>query len=313
MPILPSRQREAKELIAGLGDSRAARRDAAVARLTLLGERCVPPLIAASDSPEAVVRAGALDALDRIRSRRALPAFLAHLADPDPRVAGRAVEALGRLHADGAQEAFEPLVALLLDEERPEGLRLSALEALRALPPRDLRPLLGRVRQSPRRRLARAAAALEGGEPPPEDREPAIRAMTIPALHRALVRLGGEGRGTVATASAKAQIHLTLARLDSRIALYDLREMLEARPVRAAGDLLDAAAGIGDKTLAPTIVALVRDEPGLLLPCAQAFDSIVRRESLRRDSAVFKKLGPEGRRALDRLWASRPRLSSKKS
>jgi hypothetical protein len=88
--------------------------------------------------------------------------------------------------------------------------------------------------------------------------------------------------------------------------------MLEARPVRAAGDLLEAAAKVGDKTFVPAIVTLARDEPGLLQPCAGAFGEIAARESLRRSSAVLKKLPPESQQALDRLWASRARLSSKK-
>jgi hypothetical protein len=101
----------------------------------------------------------------------------------------------------------------------------------------------------------------------------------------------------------RAVAHVALANRDSRIALYDLREMLEARPLRAAGRLLEAAGAIGDRSLVPTLARLAADEPGLSEPCAAAFARIVRRESLRRTGAA-RGVKPEHREALARLWAA---------
>ena len=98
---------------------------------------------------------------------------------------------------------------------------------------------------------------------------------------------------------AKARIHLELAGIGSRIALYDLREMLSARPVRAAPTLLEAASRIGDATLVP---ALAADEAATADLCAAALASIVRREGLRRSSRVVKSVRREHQAALDRLW-----------
>jgi HEAT repeat protein len=276
-----------------------------VARLTLLGERAVGALAAAAESPDPVVRLGAVDALDRIGSRRGLPALMQALGDGDTRVSILAVQALGRLHAGGLPDAFEPLVGLLVDEDASEDLRLHALDAIRGLDDREMRPLLTRLLQTPHPRLRRAAASLErrkgrsegGGDQ---------SVPTIPDLHREIQELSAGGRpGTPATARAKARIHVALARLDSRIALYDLREMLESRPVRDAGDLLEAAALIGDRSMLPVVVALAHDEPGLLEPSARAFARIVERERISRGSSLLRTIPHEQRSTFEELWRSR--------
>jgi len=107
---------------------------------------------------------------------------------------------------------------------------------------------------------------------------------------------------------SRARLHLALARLESRIALYDLREMLEARPLRSAGELLEAAQLIGDKSFVPPLARLAAEEPGLVDLCVAAFGAIAGRESLERKSAVTRGVKPEHRAALDGLWtASRGR------
>lgn len=304
MPIVPSKAHETKTLIARLADPRPAGREAAVARLTLLGERAVPALAAAAESSDPIVRLGAIDALDRIGSRRGLDTLRRTLGDGDLRVASLAVLALGRLHDDGAQDAFEPLVRLLVDERAREELRLHALDSLRGLPERELRPLVARLAQTRRPRLRRAVGLLaHGGEPRETEDERAVR--TIPALHREIQQLGsGTRRTTAATAQAKARIHVALARLESRIALYDLREMIEGRPVRAAGDLLEAASLIGDKSILRAVVDLAHDEAGLLEPCAKAFGRIVERERITRRSALLRAMDPGRRATAEKLWES---------
>jgi HEAT repeat protein len=331
MPIVPSKASETKALIAALDDRRPARREAALARLTLLGERSLPYAVEALRSPSPLVRMGALSMLERAGTNRALPHALPLLADADeavaaraaqvaashldprtvkalrkalrtrgPEVARAAAEALVRLFDLGLVEALEPLLDALFDEGAVDEVRLVALGVVARLPAEESAPLLTRLAGTTSRRMSRAVASHRG--PPPSDHAP-----SIPALHREIERLSAAGSGQTepgAAAAAKADVHLALARLDSRIALYDLREMLEARPVRSAGVLLQAAGLIGDKSLVATLARLAAEEPGLLEPCAEAFGAIVRRSSLRRTSASMRVVKAAHQPALARLWAA---------
>jgi hypothetical protein len=328
MPIVPSRAGEIKELIATLGDGRPARRDAALARLTLIGERCVPQTLAALKSRTAAVRLGALAILERVASPRVVPEIAPVLADAEDSVAARGAQALAvlggaeaaqalegvlrsprlavalaaaegliRLQDRGVSEALEPLLGILFDEGGQDDVRLVAFASLARLPRAERAPLLKRLSGTRSVRLARAAA----GRPGPEG------VTAIPDLHREIERLremGGPAMTPAARDESRARLHLALARLDSRIALYDLREMLEARPLRAAGELLEAAQLIGDKSFIPPLARLAFEEPGLVGLCVAAFSAITRRESLERKSAVTRGVRPEHRAALDRLWTA---------
>jgi HEAT repeat protein len=129
---------------------------------------------------------------------------------------------------------------------------------------------------------------------------------SIPPLLRALQRLDASTRGgrtgANAVADVKARIHLALAALDSRVALYDLREMLLEPPSGATPVLLDAAARIGDKTLVPALARLAAREGRTRTECASALGAIVRREKLRRSSPAVKGLRPPDRAALEAIW-----------
>ena len=124
-------------------------------------------------------------------------------------------------------------------------------------------------------------------------------------LGRALERLSQpieDERPRAERALAKGRVHVALAALDSRLALFDLREMLRARPVRALESLLEAAASVGDATVVPALVALAAESPALLEVCAGPFAAIARRTRMRRTSAVLKSIRPEHRVALRALW-----------
>lgn len=298
MPIVPSRSRRIQELLARLGSPVAAERDAAVAGLTLLGSRVVEPLGAFLPAAERAARLGAVDVLDRLEDRAALPLLLDLARDTHEPVARRALEAAGarqdaraasglaallgpeapasrrraaaralaRLLAGGLVEALDPLAARLLDEREEAGLRVAILEDLLALEP----PL------SP----------------------------AIPKLLRALEGLGPVRRGRTEAASlrARAAIHEALAALDSRAALYDLRETIEAHPRGVMPAFLRAAGRIGDASIVPALARAVAEDPPLLEPCAEAFAAIVAREKLKRTARSGKAARPEHRAALDRLW-----------
>jgi hypothetical protein len=141
-------------------------------------------------------------------------------------------------------------------------------------------------------------------------RSPAL----LPVLVRRLEALRAETttRGIEATSRAKARLHLVLGALGSRLALHDLREMLKARPVYAARDLLAAVELVGDASFVEALAALAADEPRLVERTATAFRAIVGREKLRRTSRTVKALGPRRKAALELLWPE-PAASSRGS
>jgi hypothetical protein len=164
-----------ERLLASLASTRSAERDSAVARLTLLGKRTVDPILGLLKSAPPPVVCQALTVLEQVRAERALPAICDLAAHSDPVVAGRAIEALGTfdssatalahlLHSAplplrpvvveslrqllnaGSPAARDALGGFLHEEGSPEDLRLAALEALAALPSKDLVSILKRLR-----------------------------------------------------------------------------------------------------------------------------------------------------------------------
>jgi HEAT repeat protein len=135
----------------------------------------------------------------------------------------------------------------------------------------------------------------------------------IPALQAALERLGPlrHGRTDPDSLRARAAIHEALAALDSRVALYDLRETLLARPRAVLPALLRAAGRIGDASVVPALARLVAGDATLRDACAEALAAIVVREKLRKTSAALRAVRPGDRPAFDLLWerakAGRPR------
>jgi hypothetical protein len=321
------------------GATRAARL-AALEVLEGIGDRAavLQILDLAGDTDDAVALR-ALEAAGSRPDRRAVPALAAILERPAPAARRRgAALALARLQAAGLVEALDPLAARLLDEREDAGLRVAILDSLLTLQPRPaprtLRPLLSRLASSSDPELAaRARTAKDArGHPPAGSRgqtvderllaelieagpsTPAAERVTaalarrgapaIPSLQKALERLGSLRRGRTDPASlrARAAIHEALAALDSRVALYDLRETLQARPPAVMPALLRAAGRIGDASIVPVLARVVAEETALLDPCADALAAIVARERLRRTSAALRAVRPEHRTAFDLLW-----------
>lgn len=280
----------------------------------------------------------AMEAVGGRPDPRAAKALARVLAGPAPASRRRgAALALVRMQAAGLVEALDPLAARLLDEREEAGLRVAILEALRAqeppLLPATLRPLLKRLAASADPQLAARARSTTDAHVSLErlvdelvasgrSAEGVARttaalagrgAPAIPALQKALERLGpvGRGGGDASSLRARAAIHETLAALDSRVALYDLRETIATRPRAVMPTLIRAAGRVGDGSLVPVLARAVAEDTALLDACAGALAAIVAREKLRKTSAACKSVRPDDRGAFLLLWerakAPRPR------
>ena len=305
----------------GAGDSPA--REAAVARLTVIGDRAVPRLsaLAADESAPADQCAAALNVLGAIGGTRAARTALALVDARESAVALAAIGALARVVAGAGQQAadaLDRLSGLVLDAGAPLARRLAALEALEGLPARQLRPIHEALARDPASRLVARVVRRQGGVLAPLDelvddglpddvrlvsaivRDDAA-STRVTALRRA-VEAVREKEGTcgpderAAWTAVRGQLHQALAARGSRIALYDLRETLE----RAGGPLpvafLAAAGAVGDaRCLEPVAKAWVAAASGDRWwrdHLEDVFRTIVRREGLTRaDPTLVRILG----------------------
>jgi HEAT repeat protein len=307
-------------LIADLSSDRAVARDAAVARLTVVGGRAVDRLVAVLDAaPSTVAAVAALRALEAIGDARALPAILRAAGSADPGVAAAAVAAAAP-HLDGSRgpDVLDRLTAVALDRARPDEVRVAALDAIARLDARTIGPLFAKLAKDPSEAVRRCAAA--GGRTTREDApgllaEAAARGLPDdPALlRRALADAGAAARLTdllrivervrereatepptrrAEWLTTRAAAHAALAARNSRLALYDLREALESAKAPLPVEFLAALGRIGDASCVEPIAAAyarARDAwwRGHL---ADAFQAIVKREGLTRRHAAIKRI-----------------------
>jgi HEAT repeat protein len=321
-----------------LGDAKVTGRLAALELLERQGEpRGLACVLALTRDPHEDVARRAIEVATTFPEPRTAEALRFVLKSGSPPRRRAAVLGLGKLHGLGLVEAVEPLLRLVLDTDEEEVLRLDALESLSSLDRRALLPALQTLATDRSPAVARAAAGLSGrisGVKRAEsvsvtgaDISTLLAALVSPrtspakvsAVVDALVKrrspalLALLGRrlealeaaadpGAEMTARSKARLHRALGALGSRLALHDLRQMLKARPLHAARDLLAAAGLVGDASLVPVLAALAADEPRLVESAATALQAIAHRERLRRTSRVVRALGPEHKAALLALW-----------
>jgi HEAT repeat protein len=298
MPVKASAARTIVALVGDLSSTSATVREAAIARLTVIGARAVKPLISLVESSASVrVRVGALRALDAIGDPRALPPGLGAIDDRDSSVAVAAVGVARRFLRDArGAAAVDRLTAVALDRARPDVVRTAALHALHDLDRKTIAPLL--------KSLARDPIVAMSAEPPVDS------AMSI---QETIVRRGADlplgellrfvelardrdaaapPGGRVEWAAARAAAHLELAKRGSRIALYDVREWLEAARQPLPADALAALSTVGDAScLEPIAKAHARSrDASWRQRLADAFRAVTTRERLTRRHAVIKKI-----------------------
>jgi hypothetical protein len=316
-----SSSREIDALVADLGSDRSVTREAAVARLTIIGVRAVARLTAIARSNEpAEARIAALRTLDAIGDPRGRAAVFAALADAEDAVASAAaMAARGYLHGPHGADALDHLTRTVLDRARSGKARAAAVRAVGELDAATIAPLVealqgdtdAEVRAAiaaahagaTERDPAAALAAAADGELPDDPhmlRDAVTQAgadAALPVLLRVVeavrAREGAEPAPTRAGwTAARAAAHLALAGRGSRIALYDLRESLAPADARLPVELLSALTMVGDVTcLEPIAAAHARTHDAWWREhLAAAFQAIVQREGLTRRHAALKKI-----------------------
>ncbi len=292
MVIRRSSAREVSALLQDLESGSAAARDAAVARLSVIGTRAVEGLLGLLRTTGSVpARAGALAALEAIGDPRAADPALACLEDPDDAVREAAAAVLrGLLESERGASVLDRLAAIAVDPALPDRPRLAALDSLRHVQGPALELISARLRNDPSVavRATVTGAGRSAVRPPLESLEQAASGhlpdhpdplrqwlaaagaeAPLPTLHSIVQRVRERERESADRTrraewmTARAAAHQVLAARGSTVALYDLRETIESGEP-APVEMLAAIADIGDKTCLEPIAAaytrLVQEE-----------------------------------------------------
>jgi hypothetical protein len=326
--IKRSSAREIDALLTDLDADDDVRREAAIARLAVIGARAVSGLIdvlRGTSSPR--TRVAALQALEPVQDPRALDAALACLCLSDATVAVQAVNVVRRhLTTGDGPRAIDRLAAIAVDPTQAQILRLAAIDALADMPGRTVQPMWRRLRDDQDPHIAhrgRQALGLAQPDPDPSAVLDAAAAGTLPEdprlLKTAIVLLGGgtplpalhrvlqavrASEGTEADEAriaewrgARAALHQVLATRASSVALYDARETLEQATGPLPVGFAAALAAIGDRTclnaIAGAYTKAARSTGGKdwwHAHLAHAFREIVRREGLTERHAALKQV-----------------------
>jgi hypothetical protein len=285
---------EVARLLEQLTGHDPVRRDAAVARLRVLGARAVPVLLAfVTSGAAAAARAAALAALEGSEDVRAVGVARQALAGGDAGLALAAVGVLrGWLAHEQGTDALEALTVAALDRERDGAVRLAAMDALSDLPPHLVAPI-------------RASGALPAAERPPSDPGGTLewlavhgQTASLSTVHDVLSsareseRTSGSRRDEWRRVRGAA--HLALARRGSRLALYDLRDAFGADTAPLPLDYLTAIATVGDDTCLEPLArawAAASGEPWWQARLSEAAGDVVARGGLTGRHASLKRLG----------------------
>lgn len=283
-------------LIADLQSSDSIRRDAAVARLRIVGQRALPRLIdVISDNESASVRAHALSILEGLDDVRAIDVAFDALRDGDVDVV---IAALGVLRGWVADETgtrlLDAITAMTVDRSRDARVRVAALAALSELPEHLVRPI---------RRQA----------PPPESAGPSLEdpvavgewiqaygaGATLSTLHELVTRTREREHAESSSRlrsewlQARGLAHQALGRRESLIALYDLRETFEAATTALPQSFLSTANAIGDPSCLEPLGrawAAAGKDLNWKHQLSKTAATIMRREKLTGRTAAIKKL-----------------------
>jgi hypothetical protein len=296
---------DVRALLQALGQD-GDRREAAVARLTILGSRVVPQLIAAFESTNERDRQIAiLRVLEAIADERVLPvAQAAVAAGGDVAVAGIVVlrELLTKTTRGADVRALDLLLAIARDDAGDRRLRAAALEALESAPAdvREVVRAMGKP-EDPAEALWQDALAGHLPDNPRQLREAiSVRAADAPLadLRRLVEAVAERERAQTKPPAlndwkaARGAVHQALGLRGSRVALYDLRETFERATGPLPSPFLAAVNLVGDDSCVEPLASAYANadaEPRWKHQLAQAFHEIVKRQRLTKRHSTLRR------------------------
>jgi len=323
MVIKASAAAEIRALVEALGGTDDVYREAAVARLAVIGPRAIERLTDAyRTSRSRETHLAILRALEAIGHHRSAPiARAAMLEGGDVGVAAAAVlrPLLLSTHGSVAAEALDALMAAALDPKAERRLRLAALDALQDMPEPVPTRVVEALGDDPVVRMKGEAARIEAmwtdateGRLPDDPRRlrEALpnRASAAPlnTLRKLIDAIRAHEPGVEAAQrdgwrSVRGALHQALALRGSRVALYDLRESLIELSANAQPStrtlpvsFLAALHVLGDESCLEPIAAVwikaSADEEPWRTQLASAFRAIVKRQKLTRRNAGLKRI-----------------------
>lgn len=321
MAIRPSSSAEIRQLIAALGGEDEVAREAAVARLAVLGERAVEHLLTEFPNATPRARTGMLRAFEAAADPRTFAVARAALQDASATMQIAAIGTIRTFLASSrpalSRDALDALIDTALDQRRVSIVRIAAYEVLRDLPADAHDPIRDTLAADPdpdvrahtavRRPQNDDAAwrdAVAGRLPAtPAALKTALAAVRSTAKLTDLQRLVDHLRAHEQRETDRARreewralrgaVHQALAARNSRLALYDLRDSLldtDRLPVT----FLAALEEIGDATCLEPLAAAYdassrSSDTWWREHVATAFRAIVQREGLTRRHAAVKR------------------------
>jgi hypothetical protein len=250
---------EVRALIDALDENPPVRRESAIARLSILGSRAVGRLVSSYESTTDRTRQLAiLRVLQTTADERALPVARRGLHEGGD-LAVAAVALLRALLEQGSGAthagALDLLLAVSSDERRERRIRAAAVDALTSAPD-DIREAIGHRfdgvgsegdvvwDDAAEGRLPEEPAALMEALDGRAERAPLPVVLRIIQALRA--REGTAGTANREWQAVRGALHQVAAARRSRIALYDLRETIEAARTPLPASFLSAVQEIGE-------------------------------------------------------------------
>ena len=285
---------EVARLLGELRDSDPIRRDAAIARLRIIGPRATHALttLAVSTQPTDA-RVAALKALEGADDPHAVEAAFALMADAEPRVAAAAIGVLRQfVTREQGTRLLDTLTRAALDVSRDGAVRLAALDAVAQLPHHLVAPLLEHAALGPPPAAADEPIAIH-------DWLSTNRDTPLSDVHSLIVRLREHERQEPSDVRreqwtrTRGAAHAVLASRRSRVAVYDLRETFDVATTPLPADFLTAIAAVGDASCLEPMARAWTAAPGEAwwrTRLAEAAGDILRREKLTGRNAAVKRV-----------------------
>ena len=310
MAIKPSAAAEIRTLVDALASQDDVRREAAVARLAVIGARAIDRLTKTYADPATTrqTRVAILRVLERTADPRTLPLARRALEEGGDVAAAGALALkplLTASNADVASGALDALVTAALNRDGEHRVRSAAVDALQEMS-HDVRvkvaAALGATTRIPRGESL-WQDALEGRLPDdPAAFRDAVDAHGGQAALSDLQRLvdasrekernAGEAARALGWRSVRGAIHQTLGLRQSTVAVYDLRETLAASAEALPATFIAALHAVGDAScLEPLAAAYSKTaDERWRHQLAGAFQAIVTRHKVAPASAAMKRV-----------------------